>query len=45
MPSCNMPPEDKVRLLHMIEAADNAMVFVAGLTPEALEEIAKPSLP
>ena len=25
-----MPPEDRVRLLHMIEAADEAIRFVAG---------------
>lgn len=32
-----MPPEDRVRLLHMIEAAENAVGFVAGLTPDQLE--------
>jgi hypothetical protein len=25
MPSFSMPPEDRIRLLHMIEAADEAM--------------------
>lgn len=34
----SMPPEDRVRLLHMIEAADNAMSFVAGYAPAALED-------
>ncbi|MBI5792986.1 MAG: DUF86 domain-containing protein [Rhodocyclales bacterium] len=31
-----MPPEDRVRLLHMIEAADEAMRFVAGQSATAL---------
>ena len=33
-----MPPEDRVRLLHMIEAADEAMSFVGGHTPAGLEK-------
>ena len=33
-----MLPEDRVRLLHMIEAGENAMGFVAGYTPEALSD-------
>jgi len=33
-----MPPEDLVRLLHMIEAADEAMSFVAGQTRAGLEK-------
>lgn len=33
-----MPPEDLVRLLHMIEAADNAMDFVVGYTPAELAQ-------
>lgn len=37
MPSSNMPPEDRIRLLHMIEAADEAMGFVAGQTRADLE--------
>ncbi|MDP3513596.1 MAG: DUF86 domain-containing protein [Sulfuritalea sp.] len=32
-----MPPEDRVRLLHMIEAADEAVSFIAGCTPIGLE--------
>jgi len=32
-----MPPEDRVRLLHMIEAADEAMSFIAGYTLAGLE--------
>ena len=31
-----MLPDDRVRLLHMIDAADNAMGFVAGYTQAAL---------
>ncbi|MCX7167774.1 MAG: DUF86 domain-containing protein [Rhodocyclales bacterium] len=38
MPSSNMPPEDLIRLLHMIEAADEAMSFVAGQTRAGLEK-------
>jgi uncharacterized protein with HEPN domain len=38
MRSFSMSPEDRVRLLHMIEAADNAMGFVAGFTPAALAQ-------
>jgi len=38
MPSCNMPPEDRIRLLHMVEASDNAMGFVSGLTVKELEK-------
>lgn len=38
MLSCSMPLEDRVRLLHMVEAADNAMGFVVGFTPEELEK-------
>lgn len=34
----SMLPEDRVRVLHMIEAAENAMGFVAGHTPAALED-------
>ena len=37
MQSFNMLPEDRVRLLHMIEAADDAIGFVADYTPEKLE--------
>lgn len=33
-----MPPEDRIRLLHMIEAADEAMNFIAGHTPTGLEK-------
>lgn len=33
----NMPPEDKVRLLHMVEAAENAVAFVTGMTRAELE--------
>jgi uncharacterized protein with HEPN domain len=33
-----MSPEDRVRLLHMIEAADNAMSFVADKTLPELEQ-------
>lgn len=33
-----MQPEDRVRLLHMIDAADNAMGFVVGYTQAALEK-------
>ena len=33
-----MSPEDRVRLLHMIEAADEAMSFVAGHAPTGLEK-------
>lgn len=33
-----MPPEDKIRLQHMIEAADNAIAFVAGITRAELEQ-------
>lgn len=32
-----MLPEDRVRLLHMIEAADEAVSFVAGQTRTGLE--------
>lgn len=32
-----MAPEDRVRLLHMIEAADEAMSFIAGQTSTGLE--------
>lgn len=32
-----MAPEDRVRLLHMIEAADEAMSFIAGHTPTGLQ--------
>lgn len=38
MRSSSMPPEDRVRLLHMIEAADNAMDFVLGYTPTDLAQ-------
>lgn len=31
-----MAPEDRVRLLHMIEAADEAISFIAGHTPTGL---------
>jgi hypothetical protein len=37
MPSFSMPPEDRIRLLHMIEAADETMSFVAGQTRAGLE--------
>ena len=30
LPRCNMPPEDRVRVLHMIEAAETALNFVSG---------------
>ena len=33
-----MPPEDRVRLLHMIEAAEDAMSFVAGKERTELEQ-------
>lgn len=33
----SMPPEDRVRLLHMIEAADEAISFIAGTTRAELE--------
>jgi len=33
-----MPPEDRVRLLHMIEAADDALNFVAGFGIAELEQ-------
>jgi uncharacterized protein with HEPN domain len=32
-----MPPEDRVRLLHMIEAVDEAISFIADKTPSELE--------
>jgi uncharacterized protein with HEPN domain len=32
-----MPPEDRVRLLHMIEAADEAISFVGDTSRAALE--------
>lgn len=38
MQSSSMPPEDRVRLLHMIEAAENALNFVAGLDIAELEQ-------
>jgi len=33
-----MSPEDRIRLLHMIEAADSAIGFVAGFTVAELEQ-------
>lgn len=33
-----MLPEDRVRLLHMIEAADNAMSFVAGRSRPEIDQ-------
>jgi uncharacterized protein with HEPN domain len=33
-----MQPEDRVRLLHMIEAADNAIAFIAGRTRPGLDQ-------
>lgn len=32
-----MQPEDKVRLLHMIEATDDAIEFIAGISRAELE--------
>jgi hypothetical protein len=40
-----MSPEDRVRLLHMIKAADEAMSFVAGHAPTGLEKDRKRCLP
>jgi hypothetical protein len=40
-----MPPEDRVRLLHMIEAADEAMRFVAGQSASMLATAGKRCLP
>jgi uncharacterized protein with HEPN domain len=32
-----MSPEDRIRLLHMIEAAEQAMLFTTGMTKPELE--------
>lgn len=32
-----MSPEDRVRQLHMIDAADEAVSFIAGHTPTGME--------
>ncbi len=46
MPTYSMLPEDRVRLLHMIEAASDAMSFVADDTqPPNWSRIGKPCLP
>jgi len=37
MRRCSMSPEDRVRLLHMVEAAEDAMSFVAGRSRSELE--------
>lgn len=36
LPRCNLPPEDRVRLLHMIEAAEAACGFISGRTRDDL---------
>lgn len=36
-PRHNMPPDDRVRLLHMIEAADAVAAFIAGRDRGALD--------
>jgi acid phosphatase class B len=38
MRKCNMPPEDRVRLLHMTDAADDAIAFMAGRTRAELDQ-------
>ena len=38
MRRCSMSPEDRVRLLHMIEATEDAMSFVADKTRPELEQ-------
>jgi len=37
MPSCNMRPDDAVRLRHMLDAAREAVEFCAGRTREDFE--------